>query len=175
MQVNGLNFVITGAGAGIGAGTALVAAGYGARVMVSDTNDADGEAVAARIREAGGVAFYQHCDVTDEGQVQALMQAAGEQLGGIDVLHNNAGIHESVLGGGLDLESMSRDTFDKVMAVNVLGPWLCAKYALPWLRMSQQASIINAGSVSSVAGYPNCVAYGSSKGAIMPNDKDAGC
>tara|TARA_R100000005_G_scaffold87841_3_gene57352 strand:- start:22577 stop:23392 length:816 start_codon:yes stop_codon:yes gene_type:complete len=171
MQVNGLNFVITGAGAGIGAGTALVAAGYGARVMVSDTNDADGEAVAARIRDAGGVAFYQHCDVTDEGQVQALMQAAGEQLGGIDVLHNNAGIHESVLGGGLDLESMSRDTFDKVMAVNVLGPWLCAKYALPWLRKSQQASIINAGSVSSVAGYPNCVAYGSSKGAIMQMTK----
>ncbi|MBM70726.1 MAG: short-chain dehydrogenase [Haliea sp.] len=171
MQISGMNFVITGAGAGIGAGTAQVAARYGARVMVSDTNDVNGRAVVQSIRDAGGVAHYQHCDVTDEAQVQALMQAAGDQLGGIDVLHNNAGIHESMLGDGLTLEAMSRSTFDKVMAVNVLGPWLCAKYALPWLRDSSQASIINAGSTSSIAGYPNCVAYGSSKGAVMQMTK----
>lgn len=167
MQVSGLNFVITGAGAGIGAGTARLAASYGARVMLSDTHDANGEAVAEAIRAEGGTAFYQHCDVSDEAQVQALMQAAAEQLGGIDVLHNNAGIHESALGGGLSLESMSRATFDKVMAINVTGVWLCAKYALPWLRQSGQPSIINAGSTSSITGYPNCVAYGSSKGAVM--------
>tara|TARA_R110002072_G_scaffold136562_1_gene279050 strand:+ start:637 stop:1452 length:816 start_codon:yes stop_codon:yes gene_type:complete len=171
MQISGMNFVITGAGAGIGAGTAQVAAGHGARVMVSDTNDANGEAVVAAIRAAGGVAFYQHCDVSDEDQVQALMQAAAEQLGGIDVLHNNAGIHESMLGDGLTLDSMSRSTFDKVLAVNVLGPWQCSKYALPWLRKSTQASIINAGSTSSLTGYPNCVAYGSSKGAVMQMTK----
>ncbi|MEQ8802994.1 MAG: SDR family NAD(P)-dependent oxidoreductase, partial [Haliea sp.] len=166
-----MNFVITGAGAGIGAGTARLAASHGARVMLSDTNDGNGEAVAESIRAAGGTAFYQHCDVSDEAQVQALMQAAAEQLGGIDVLHNNAGIHESILGGGLSLEHMSRATFDKVMAVNVTGVWLCAKYALPWLRQSEQASIINAGSTSSIAGYPNCVAYGSSKGAVMQMTK----
>lgn len=171
MQIDGLNFVITGAGAGIGAGTAVVAARYGARVMVSDTNDANGASVVQAIRDAGGVAYYQHCDVSDEAQVQALMQAAGEQLGGIDVLHNNAGIHESLLGADMSLESMSRATFDKVFAVNVAGPWLCAKYALPWLRQSAQPSIINAGSTSSLTGYPNCVAYGSSKGAVMQMTK----
>jgi NAD(P)-dependent dehydrogenase (short-subunit alcohol dehydrogenase family) len=98
MKITGLNFVITGAGAGIGAGTARLAASYGARVMLSDTNDANGQAVAEAIRAEGGTAFYQHCDVSDEAQVQALMQAAAEQLGGIDVLHNNAGVHESALG-----------------------------------------------------------------------------
>lgn len=171
MKITGLNFVITGAGAGIGAGTARLAASYGARVMLSDTDDVNGQAVAEAIRAEGGIAFYRHCDVSDEAQVQALMQAAAEQLGGIDVLHNNAGIHESTLGGGLSLESMSRATFDKVMAINVTGVWLCAKYALPWLRQSGQASIINAGSVSSISGYPNCVAYGSSKGAVMQMTK----
>ncbi len=171
MNITGLNFVITGAGAGIGAGTARLAASYGASVMLSDTNDANGEAVAESIRAEGGTAFYQHCDVSDEAQVQALMQAAAEQLGGIDVLHNNAGIHESLLGGDMSLEGMSRATFDKVMAINVTGVWLCAKYALPWLRQSGQASIINAGSTSSLTGYPSCVAYGSSKGAVMQMTK----
>jgi NAD(P)-dependent dehydrogenase (short-subunit alcohol dehydrogenase family) len=167
MNVKDLRFVITGSGAGIGAGTALKAASYGASVMVSDTNDANGEAVVAAIRASGGTAYYQHCDVTDEQQVRELMRAAGEQLGGIDVLHNNAGVHESMLSADLSLESMSLATFEKVMQINVTGVWLCAKYALPWLRASQCASIINAGSTSSLAGYPNCVAYGSSKGAVM--------
>jgi NAD(P)-dependent dehydrogenase (short-subunit alcohol dehydrogenase family) len=167
MQIAGMRFLITGAAAGIGAGTARVAAGYGARVLVSDTNDAAGEAVVAAIREAGGEAWYRHCDVSDEAQVQALMAAAGDLLGGIDVLHNNAGIHESMLSTDLRLESMRRETFDRVMAVNVTGSWLCAKYALPHLRRSGQPSIINAGSTSSLTGYPNCLAYGASKGAVM--------
>ncbi|PLW81562.1 short-chain dehydrogenase [Kineobactrum sediminis] len=171
MNVEDLKFVITGAGAGIGAGTATLAARYGARVMVSDTNDANGLAVVESIRAEGGTAFYQHCDVTDEAQVKALMAAAGTDLGGIDVLHNNAGIHESMLSQELSLESMSRETFDRVMSVNVTGVWLCAKYALPYLRESALPSIINAGSTSSVTGYPNCVAYGSSKGAVMQMTK----
>lgn len=171
MNVKNLKFVITGAGAGIGAGTAAVAARYGAKVMVSDTNDANGLAVVESIRAEGGEAFYQHCDVTDEAQVKALMAAAGTHLGGIDVLHNNAGIHESMLSQELSLESMSRETFDRVMSVNVTGVWLCAKYALPYLRESALPSIINAGSTSSVTGYPNCVAYGSSKGAVMQMTK----
>jgi len=167
MNVKNLRFVITGSGAGIGAGTAIKAASYGASVMVSDTNDANGEAVVESIRANGGTAFYQHCDVTDEQQVSELMCVAAEQLGGIDVLHNNAGVHESMFSADLSLETMSLATFEKVMQINVTGVWLCAKYALPWLRASQCPSIINAGSTSSLTGYPNCVAYGSSKGAVM--------
>ncbi len=171
MSVQGLKFVITGSGAGIGAGTAMRAASYGASVMVSDTNDANGQAVVDAIRAEGGTAFYQHCDVTDEEQIRELMDAAGERLGGIDVLHNNAGIHESMISQSLSLESMTRGTFEKVMAVNVTGPWLCAKYALPYLRESGRASIVNAGSTASLSGYPNCLAYGSSKGAVMQMTK----
>ncbi len=167
MTIDGMRFVITGSGAGIGAGTAKLAASRGASVVVSDTNDANGEAVRDEILAAGGKAIYQHCDVTDEAEVQALMAAADSAFGGIDVLHNNAGIHESMLSGELSLDSMSRDTFEKVIGVNLTGVWLCAKYALPFLRKSDQASIINAGSTSSLSGYPQCQAYGASKGAVM--------
>ena len=163
--------MITGSAVGIGAGTARLAASRGAKVVVSDMNDEDGQLLVEEIRAAGGEAIYQHCDVTDDAQVQALMAAAADAFGGIDILHNNAGVHESTLGGELSLESMSRETFEKVMSINVTGVWLCAKYALPYLRQSDCASIINAGSTSSLSGYPQCQAYGASKGAVMQLSK----
>jgi NAD(P)-dependent dehydrogenase (short-subunit alcohol dehydrogenase family) len=167
MSIDGLRFVITGSAVGIGAGTARLAASRGAKVVVSDMNDEDGLQLVDEITSAGGEAIYQHCDVTDDVQVEALMAAAEEAFGGIDILHNNAGVHESTLGGELSLESMSRETFEKVMSINVTGVWLCSKYALPYLRKSDCASIINAGSTSSLSGYPQCQAYGASKGAVM--------
>ncbi len=172
MSVNGLRFVITGASAGIGAGTAKLAASNGAKVVISDLNDELGEALAAEIRDAGGEAIYQHCDVTDEEQVQTLMSVAADAYGGIDILHNNAGIHESMISQELSLETMTRETFEKVVSVNLVGVFLCSKYALPYLKESDQASIINAGSTSSIAGYPNCMAYGSTKGAVMQLTKN---
>jgi NAD(P)-dependent dehydrogenase (short-subunit alcohol dehydrogenase family) len=167
MSIAGLRFVITGGAAGIGAGTARLAASRGARVVVSDVSDEQGRELVAELTAAGGEAVYCHCDVTDESQVAALMQAAAEAFDGIDVLHNNAGIHESMISSSLSLETMSRATFEKVMGVNVTGVWLCARYALPYLRRSKCASIINAGSTSSLSGYPQCQAYGASKGAVM--------
>lgn len=167
MSVHGLRIVITGASAGIGAGTARLAAQRGAKLVLADLNDKAGESLAAEIRDAGGEAVYQHCDVLNEEQVQSLMQTAAETFGGIDVLHNNAGIHESLITSDLTLETMSRETFERVLGVNLTGAWLCAKYALPYLRESECASIINAGSTSSITGYPQCQAYGASKGGIM--------
>ncbi len=171
MSIEGMRFVITGSGAGIGAGTAKLAASRGAKVVVSDMNDANGQAVVDEIVSSGGEAIYQHCDVTNEGQVEALMAAAAEHFGGIDVLHNNAGIHESQVSGDLSLEGMSREVFERVLGVNITGVWLCAKYALPYLRESDNPSIINAGSTSSLSGYPQCQAYGASKGAVMQMSK----
>ncbi|TDG15338.1 SDR family oxidoreductase [Seongchinamella unica] len=171
MGVEGLRFVITGGAVGIGAGTSRLAASRGARVVVADIDDQSGLALVEEIRAQGGEAMYQHCDVTNEQQVVALMAAAAEAFGGIDILHNNAGIHESMLSTELTLETMSLDTFEKVMGVNVTGVWLCAKHALPHLRESDNASIINAGSTSSLSGYPQCQAYGASKGAVMQLSK----
>ena len=73
MNVKDMKFVITGSGAGIGAGTAQRAASYGAIVIVSDVNDENGREVVESIKAEGGTAYYQHCDVTDESQVLELM------------------------------------------------------------------------------------------------------
>ena len=167
MGVEGLRILITGGAVGIGAGTARLAASRGACVTVSDVNDEAGEALVEEIRAADGKAIYCHADVTDDKAVSDLMFRAADAFGGIDVLHNNAGIHESMLTKELTLETMTRDIFERVMNTNVTGVWLCAKDALPYLRESQSASIINAGSTSSISGYPQCQAYGASKGAVM--------
>ncbi|MFK8040932.1 SDR family NAD(P)-dependent oxidoreductase [Congregibacter sp.] len=167
MGVENLRIVITGAAVGIGAGTAKLAAQRGASVVLSDLNSKDGEALAAEIVSDGGRAIFVPCDVTNEDDVQALMAAASDAFGGIDVLHNNAGIHESLISSDLTLETMTRETFERVISVNLTGAWLCAKYALPYLRKSDSPSIINAGSTSSITGYPQCQAYGASKGGIM--------
>ena len=167
MGVEGLRILITGGAVGIGAGTARLAASRGACVTVSDVNDEAGEALVEEIRAADGKAIYCHADVTDDKAVSDLMFRAADAFGGIDVLHNNAGIHESMLTKELTLETMTRDIFERVMNTNVTGVWLCAKYALPYLRESRSASIINAGSTSSISGYPQCQAYGASKGAVM--------
>lgn len=168
MSVEGLRFVITGSATGIGAATARVAAGKGARVMVSDLNDEGGQGVVEEIRSAGGEAEYQHCDVTDEKSVQALMAAANEAFGGIDVLHNNAGIHETGINppDKCNIEDMPLEVFRKVLEVNAVGPWICSKYAIPYLKESSNASIINAASTGSQAAYPANSAYGTSKGGI---------
>ena len=167
MGVEGLRILITGGAVGIGAGTARLAASRGACVTVSDVNDEAGEALVEEIRAADGKAIYCHADVTDDKAVSDLMFRAADAFGGIDVLHNNAGIHESMLTKELTLETMTRDIFERVMNTNVTGVWLCAKHALPYLRESRSASIINAGSTSSISGYPQCQAYGASKGAVM--------
>jgi len=172
MNVRGLRFVITGSAKGIGAETARVAAERGARVLVSDVDDEAGAATAAEIRTSGGDAHYAHCDVTDEGQVQALMARAAADLGGIDVLHNNAGTHESMIGDEYTLETMSKATFERILGINLVGPFLCAKYAVPLLRESPNASIINAGSTASFLGFPQNLAYGASKGGVATLTKN---
>jgi NAD(P)-dependent dehydrogenase (short-subunit alcohol dehydrogenase family) len=165
--IEGMTFVITGAARGIGAATARVAASRGANIVLSDLLDDDGEKTAAAIRDAGGQAVYAHCDVTSPDDVAALMATAEESFGGIDVLHNNAGVHESMLTEQTSLESMSVETFRRILDINLVGSFLCAKAALPLLRRSTRGpSIINAGSIAGWVGTIPGIAYGSSKAGI---------
>lgn len=165
----GLRMVITGGARGIGAATARMAAADGAHIMIADVLDGEAEATAQAITAAGGSAAWMHCDVTELDQVEELMRGAAELFGGIDVLHNNAGITESVLSADISIETMAQETWDQVFAVNVRGPWLCARAALPFMKASGQsgtASVVNAGSTASITGYPYRLAYGTSKAAI---------
>lgn len=168
MTIEGMRFVITGSGTGIGAATARVVASKGGKVMVSDMNDSNGQAVADEINDSGGEAKYTHCDVTQPDQVESLMKATADAFGGIDVLHNNAGIHETGIAPPeqANIANMPLEVFRKVVEVNAIAPWLCTKMALPFLRDSDNGSVINAASTGSQSAYPNNAAYGTSKGGI---------
>ena len=167
MSIKGKTFVITGAATGIGLATAVMAALRGANVMLSDVDDVAGAASANAIAASGGSAAYVHCDVSDEEHVTQMMATAAEHFGGMDVLHNNAGIHEGMITKDFTFETMPVAVFDQVLSVNLRGAFLCAQAALPYLKMSNRfPSVINAGSTASFAGYPYGLAYGTSKGGI---------
>jgi NAD(P)-dependent dehydrogenase (short-subunit alcohol dehydrogenase family) len=161
-----MSFVITGAARGIGADTARMAASRGARVVISDVDDTEGEGVVADIRANGGTAAYFHADVSDAPEVISLMEFAADTHGGIDVVHNNAGVHESAIVEDSSIDALDDAIWDRVMAINLRGPWLCSKYAVPYLRESSFASIINAGSNATFVGAPGNLAYGASKAGI---------
>lgn len=166
-SVEGLTFVITGGAQGIGAATARLAVARGASVMVSDLADDLGRALVAELVADGGDAHYHRCDVSDPDQVDALMAATIEAFGSLDVLHNNAGIADAAVAAGhLSLDELPIEAWDKVVAVNLRGPFLCARAAVPHLRRSDNASIINACSIASFVARPRTLAYGATKGAL---------
>ncbi|HUZ19455.1 MAG TPA: SDR family oxidoreductase [Acidimicrobiales bacterium] len=160
--------VVTGAGRGQGAAAARRFAAGGARVVVTDVLDRDGEQVAAEIRSRGGRADYRHLDVTDPQDWHALAAflVAGEA--GPDVLVNNAGVAQR----GSRLVDLDPDEWDRVLAVNVKGAFLGIRELAPLLRERGGGAIVNVGSSAAVTGNP-IAAYTSSKWALRGLTKAA--
>ena len=158
--------VVTGAGQGMGRAAAIEMAAQGASVVAADVNDELGRATAQAIQEAGGAGHFLHCDVRDREQVRNLMDGAAERFGGIDVLHNNAGVHETDLATDTRIDLLVDEVWDAVYEVNLRGVWHCTKYAVPYLRESPGAAIVNAGSVGSIVAYPMAACYSATKGAV---------
>ena len=163
MRVAGKKALVTGAAQGLGAAIALKLAQEGAKVLLTDINLAGAEARAAEIEaECGaGTAFAMAHDVTSEAQWQAALIMAQDKLGGLSVLVNNAGI-----GRGGTVESTSLADWQLTMAINSDGPFLGCKYALPLLRESQPASIVNISSIAAFTADPFLAAYNASKAAV---------
>jgi len=172
VDLDGLIFVVTGGSSGIGAATAEAAAESGAKVVIGSRDGERGNAVVRKIEAGGGKASFQPCDVTVEEDVRALMDAAAEGFGGIDVLVCNAGVTDRALADASDLEHMDVESFRRVLDVNLVGSWLCAKYALPYLKESDNASIVMAGSSASFLGSNGLGAYCSAKAALSVLTKE---
>ena len=153
--------VVTGAAKGIGWGIATVFAGEGAKVVVVDWDEDTGERTAAEIRHNGGDAIFVKCDVSNEEQVKAMVQATLDKYGRLDVLVNNAGIgvYKPVL------EASSED-WDRALAVNLKGQFLCSKYAIPHMQKLGKGAIINISSVHSYATVNGVAPYAASKGGV---------
>jgi len=167
MTLENRTFVVTGAAGGIGLAIAQLAAQRGASVMLSDVNPDAGAAAVESITSQGGRAAFTASDVTKPDQVEQLMAATAQTFGGIDVLVNNAGIIDWAIGADTTLAGFDPAKFSKVLDINITGSWLCAKYALPYLRESDAAVILNAGSMASFVGFAGIHAYGASKGAVL--------
>lgn len=161
MRLEGKVAVVTGASTGIGRAVAALFASEGAKVLVADVNEKDGGETVETIKENGGDAVFQYSDVTDEKSVQEMSAKVLELYGAADILVNNAGI-ELVK----PIESVSVDEWDRLMAVNVRGYFLCIKNMLPQMK-ENGGVIINTASAGGVVGSPLASLYCSSKGAIV--------
>ena len=158
----GRTAVVTGGGSGIGAATALVLAERGARIGIMDTAIDHARTVAGAIRAAGGEAVAVRGDVSDEDDVDHAFREIVDAFGALDVLFNNAGI--GLVGS---VGSTSRADWDRVLAVNLTGVFLCSRAAIPFMLQSAHASIINNCSVSGLSGDVERAAYNASKGAVL--------
>ena len=162
MRIKDKVVIITGGGRGIGAETARLMAKEGAKVVVCDRDAGACEEVATAIRAAGGEAIASPADVTDRGQVDAVMQAAVAQFGAIDVLVNNAGITQDAT-----LAKMTEDQFDRVVNVNLKGVFHCTQAVLPFFLARGKGKIINASSVVGVHGNFGQTNYAATKAGVI--------
>ncbi|MBU60380.1 MAG: short chain dehydrogenase [Alcanivorax sp.] len=159
----GKAIVMTGAGAGIGRVTAERLAAEGARLMLGDIDIDAAESTARAIRAAGGEARAQRVDVTRDDQVAALVEATLDAYGGLDGAFNNAGIEEE----NHKVAEVDEALFDRVMAINVKGVWLCMKHQTAAMAAHGGGSIVNTASVAGLVGAPRKAAYAGSKHAVV--------
>jgi len=162
-RLDGKVAIITGAASGIGRGSALCLAKEGAAVVAADLNSQGGEQVIAEIAAGGGRAVFQHTDVTNEADVQALVGRAIQEYGRLDVMFNNAGL----AGASGPIEAVSADDWDKTMAVLLRAVFLGIKHAVPPMRKAGGGSIISTSSVASYLPAPNVAAYSAAKGGVI--------
>jgi NAD(P)-dependent dehydrogenase (short-subunit alcohol dehydrogenase family) len=146
-----------------------VAEGYaraGARVVLVEIDPARGEEAAAAIRAAGGDALFVRADVADGADVRRMVEAAVARYGRIDVLYNNAGVQ--MIGRDARAHELSDDVWERTLAVNLRGPWLCSKHVIPHMLRQGGGSIIHVGSPTGWLGCaPGYTAYSASKGGIV--------
>jgi len=167
MRVANKSIIVTGSGGGIGEGIAKRLAAEGASVIVNDINAAAGEQVVAEIVAAGGKASFFAADVTKTGDVKALVQAAVQRYGCLDVMVNNAGwTHRN-----RPALEVSEDEFDKCFAVNVKSIYLATVHATPVFRAQGGGSFINIASTAGVRPRPGLTWYNGSKGAVITTSK----
>lgn len=170
MDLNGKVAIVTGGARGIGRAYCEALAKAGAAVLVADLLEAEGHDTVTAITDAGGRAAFHRTDVSDPGSVTAMVERAASAFGGIDILVNNAAMFASLRGGPMG--DISVDRWDRTMAVNVKGPWLCITAVVPHMRARGGGAIVNQTSISAF-GMAYMLDYTASKAAVIGLTKSA--
>ena len=157
--------IITGAGQGIGRVFAKAFARAGARAVIAEMNEAKAAAVSEEIMKAGGEALAVTTDVSDEASIKEMIEVVEDEYGRIDVLINNAGIFSTLEMRPFD--QIPVDEWERVLRVNLTGPFLCARAVLPAMRRAKWGRIINMASGAVRLGRPNYLHYIATKSALM--------
>jgi NAD(P)-dependent dehydrogenase (short-subunit alcohol dehydrogenase family) len=161
MRLAGKVAIVTGGGFGIGAGISSVLAKQGAKVVIAD-RDPQAAETAAALNEQGLTAHFVQTDVADAESVQAMIAETIAQFGALHVLVNNAGI-----GMYKTVEELSLEEWDLCLGVNLKGPFLCSKFAIPHLRAAGGGSIINISSNHAFRTTARCTPYAATKSGLL--------
>jgi len=162
-QFDGKVALVTGAGSGIGRGIALAFAGQGAKVVVADVVAEGGEETVRMVKQAGGEATFVQADVSQEIEVEALVSKAIQTYGRLDCAANNAGIE----GETAPTADCTKENWDRIIATDLTGVWLCMKYEIPPMLKQGGGAIVNTSSTMGIVAHQDGPGYCASKHGVI--------
>ncbi|MDK2809528.1 MAG: hypothetical protein PWR27_237 [Petroclostridium sp.] len=154
--------IVTGGAQGIGMAITRSFAREGAKVVIADIDQEAGKENELYMRENGGECIYVQVDVASEESVKNMVQEAVSHYGGVNILINNAGI-----GGNKSIYERSMEEWDRILGINLRGPFMCTKYCAPYIKKNGGGAIINIASTRALMSEPNTEPYSASKGGIL--------
>jgi NAD(P)-dependent dehydrogenase (short-subunit alcohol dehydrogenase family) len=163
LDFNGKVALVTGAAAGMGLATARAFAEAGAAVVVADFKEEAVESAAKKLVDAGHKAMSVRCDVSDDAQVEAMVERAVAEFGRLDAAFNNAGVMAHIA----PTAESTREEWDRVISINLRGVWSCMKYELRQMQRQGTGAIVNNASVGALTGKPGISSYIASKHGVV--------
>ena len=166
IDLQGKAAVVTGSSSGVGRATVLELARRGCRVLVHYHKSQDeAEAIAAEVRALGVDCVTAQGDAAVDADCKKIVAAAEKKFGGVDILVNSAGTTQFIKHD--DLDAVTDDVWQRIMDVNVKGPFQCIRAARPWLEKSEIAHVVNVASIAGIAATGSSVPYAASKAALI--------
>jgi len=166
MDVKGKVAIVTGSATGVGRATALQLAALGCGVVVNYTkSEAEAKETLADVQKLGVPAILERCDVSNDAAVRRMVHRTVDELGGVDILINNAGTTTFV--NHADLEGLTEEVWDRTLAVNLKGTFFCTRAVAVPMRARGQGAVVIVSSVAGVRGVGSSIAYAASKAGVI--------